>query len=150
MKREWSRVRLAGTLALVFLAAACGDSGGMGGAAASCVGPYLNDQPPTGSFRGPTPTVNPGGTLTVYGHWYTSTCNDTPSHDASPLRPLEVRLILTLPGGAVKDLGSFTPAGKDMGFSTAVHIPEGTPAGTASISDDQKFPRTYKFTVGKQ
>ena len=112
------------------------------------MGPYLNDQPPSGAFRGPTPTVAPGDTLTIYGHWYTSTCNDTGGH--APLVPLQpVHLSLTLPGGAVEPLGTFTPAGQDMGFSTTVLVPAGTPVGTATVIDDREYPATYPFEIGK-
>ncbi len=46
----------------------------------------------------------PGDTITIYGHWYTTTCNDTGGHD--PLRPPPlVHLTLRLPGGVVEDLG---------------------------------------------
>jgi hypothetical protein len=115
---------------------------------ASCVGPYLNDQPPSGPFRGPTPTVSPGDTIVIYGHWYTSTCNDSGGHD--PLEPLpQVHLTVTLPGGAVEKLGEFKARGRDMGFSAALDVPAGTPAGTATVRDDQRYPETYKFQVGR-
>jgi len=148
-------------MGLLLLCAACGDPSHANGApdgntapdlngtaSASCVGPYLNDQPPSGPFRGAIPTVRPGGTIRIYGHWYTSTCNDTGGHDPlEPLRP--VHLILTLPGGAVEPLGEFTPGGRHMGFSTRVHIPAGAPAGSATVSDDREYPATYGFEIGK-
>jgi hypothetical protein len=110
------------------------------------VGPYLNDQPPSGSFIGPSPTVSPGSAITIYGHWYTSTCNDTGGHD--PLKPLPAaHLTLALPGGATKALGEFNAHGPDMGFATAVAVPEGTPAGTATVRDDRRHPATYKFKI---
>lgn len=147
MRREWHPVRLLVTVAVVLLFASCTSSGVGGAAAASCVGPYLNALPPGAGFREPIRTVGPGDTLTVYGHWYTSTCNDTGGHDR--LIPLPaVQLTLILPGGAVEDLGRFTAGGKDMGFSTVVHVPEGTAAGTAWIRDNQQHPATYKFRVG--
>jgi hypothetical protein len=147
-------------MGLLLLCAACGDPSHANGApdgntapdlngtaSASCVGPYLNDQPPSGPFRGPIPTVRPGGTIRIYGHWYTSTCNDTGGDD--PLKPLRpVHLTLTLPGGDVQELGVFDPSGADMGFSTLVHVPETTQAGTASVRDDQQHPVTYRFKVG--
>ena len=110
--------------------------------------PYLNDQPPTGSFGGPVPTVRPGATITIYGHWYTSTCNDTGGEE--PLEPLPpVHLTLTLPGGDQQELGEFNPSGQDMGFSIEVHVPAATKAGTATVRDDQQYPSTYRFTVGQ-
>jgi hypothetical protein len=137
---------LGGASALLLLATACGGSPGTRGAEnASCVGPYLNDQPPTGAFRGPVPTVRPGDTITVYGHRYTTTCNDTGGDDPQePLPP--VRLTVTLPGGVAQPLGEFTPAGDDLGFSTMVDVPANTPAGTATVRDDLQH--TYTFSVG--
>lgn len=49
----------------------------VGPASASCVAPYIDDQPPGGDFGAAPPTVAPGGRITVYGHFYTETCNDT-------------------------------------------------------------------------
>lgn len=59
-------VRLAGSLGLMLLGAGCSGQQGTSGAsatggstetgsgsAASCVGPYLNDEPPSGVLRGP-------------------------------------------------------------------------------------------------
>jgi len=135
---------------LILFSTACGGaSGGAGeGAAASCVGPYLNDQPPSGPFRAPTPTVAPGDGLTVYGHWYTSTCNDTGGDE--PLAPLKpVQLTLTLPDGSVTELGEFEPHGDDMGFSTTVTVPTGTPAGVATLTDNRSLPATYEFNVSQ-
>jgi hypothetical protein len=150
MRSKGDRALLVVVLALVLSSAGCADlhseRGSSGGA--SCVGPYLNDQPPTGPFRGPTPTVSTGAAITIYGHWYTSTCNDTGVHNhLEPLPP--VHLTLTLPGGASKELGVFKPQGQDMGFSAAVNVPVGTPAGTATVRDDQPNPATYEFQVGK-
>lgn len=106
----------------------------------------MDAQPKPVRLRQPTPTVGPGETLTIYGHWYTSTCNDTGGHD--PLVPLQpVQLSLTLPGGAVESLGTFTPSGQDMGFSTRVLVPAGTPAGTAKVSDAREYPATYEFEI---
>ena len=134
---------------LGLLCAACGGSSSSGEtSSASCVAPYLNDQPPSGSFRGPVPTVSPEDAITIYGHWYTSTCNDTGGDD--PLKPLPpVHLTLTLPGGEPEALGQFSPGGRDMGFSTEVRVPAGTPAGTATIRDDRQHPAIYKFKVGQ-
>ncbi len=135
-------------LALAFGCVACGGVQGAGGnSAGSCVAPYLNDQPPDGVVGGPAPTVSPGGTLTVYGHWYTSTCNDTGQH--APLKALApVHLTVTLPGGAVEELGEFHPQGNDMGFSTTVRIPVGTPAGPADIHDDRAPEAHFQFAIG--
>jgi hypothetical protein len=156
------RTRLLGASGLLLLcAAACGGPSHAnstpdenaapdtdGHASASCVAPYLNDQPPGGPFRGPVATVNPGSTITIYGHWYTSTCNDTGGND--PLRPLSpVHLTLTLPGGDVQELGVFNPSGEDMGFSTRVQVPQATEAGIATVRDDQQHPAIYRFKVGR-
>jgi hypothetical protein len=157
MRPAWRGVRLAAVVALILLCADCGDRTTSNGdraapggtSAASCVGPYVNDQPPSGAFHGPIPTVDPGQSLTVYGHWYNTTCNDTGGHDPwVPMHP--VRLTLTLPGGSTVDLGRFTPGGSDMGFSTAVHVPAGTPAGTAWIRDNQQPPAAYRFKIGRE
>lgn len=161
MDKPPRRPRLLGVLSLLLLCAACGDpsnangasgrngeSGSNGSASASCAAPYLSDRSPGGPFRGPVPTVSPGGTLTIYGHWYTSTCNDTGGTD--PLRPLApVRLTLTLPGGDTRELGEFSPSGTDMGFSTDVRVPPAAQAGTATVSDDQQHPATYTFRIGR-
>jgi hypothetical protein len=155
------RLRLLGASGLLLVCAACGgapnvtgSSGGKvtsyanGTSSAHCVGPYLSDQPPSGPFRGPVPTVSPGATITIYGHWYTSTCNDTGGND--PLVPLPpVHLTITLPGGDVQELGEFHPSGKDMGFSSGVHVPAATRVGTATVRDDQQHPAIYKFKVGQ-
>jgi hypothetical protein len=156
------RVRLLGASGLLLLlSSACGDPSRATGApsanatrdpngtsSTSCVGPYLNDQPPSGPFRGPVPTVSPGSSITIYGHWYTSTCNDTGGID--PLKPLPtVHLTLTLPGGDVHELGQFDPCGKDMGFSTQVQVPAATQAGIATVHDDQQYPAAYRFKVGQ-
>jgi hypothetical protein len=58
-----------------------------------------------------------------------------------------VHLTLTLSGGTATELGEFTGHGHDMGFSTTVRVPAGTPAGTATIHDDQPHPATFKFKV---
>jgi hypothetical protein len=149
-----ARMRLMGASGLLLLCAACGDtsntvdtSDSNGTLSASCVGPYLNDQPPSGPFRGPVRTVSPGGTIIIHGHWYTSTCNDTGGNDTlKPMPP--VHLTLTLPGGNVEQLGEFEPGGQDMGFSAAVHVPAATRAGAATVRDDQQYPATYRFEVG--
>lgn len=146
MKCIQRHARFLSAFTLMFACAACG--GVQTTSAASCVGPHLNDQPPNGAFRGPTPTVSPGQSLTIFGHWYTSTCNDTGGH--APLEPLPpVHLSVTLPGGAVEPLGTFTPTGQDLGFSTAVVVPTGTPTGTATVSDDRVYPATYEFEIEK-
>lgn len=128
------------------LLAACGT--GQGGADTSCVGPYIDDQPPFGTYGAPAPTVNPGQTLPLYGHWYTNTCNDTGGHDLpQPLPP--THLTVSLPGGYVLRLGPFTPHGKDMGFHTTVQLPAHLPAGPATISDDRSSTAIYEFMVGR-
>jgi hypothetical protein len=142
------RVRpLVAAIALVLVCAACGGSSGGGGVSAfSCVGPWLDQVPPNTSTVAAAAPVAPGDSLTVYGHRYTDTCDDTGQDE--PLQPLPpVHLTLTLPGGAVEDLGVFTPAGDDMGFSVVVHVPAGTPAGVARIRDDQEYPAVERFRV---
>lgn len=86
--------------------------------------------------------------MTIYGLWYTTTCDDTGGHGRLNAMPA-VHLTLTLPGGAATPLGRFRAHGADMGFSTAVRVPAGTPAGTATIRDDQPQPATFRFTVGR-
>jgi hypothetical protein len=87
-------VRLIGLIIAIPLLAACAHTPA-GQSSASCTGPYLDDQPPTGSHGAPAPTVGPGDDLTIYGHWYTSTCNDTGSdHDPLTVLPPEA-----VPGG---------------------------------------------------
>ncbi|MBO3084107.1 hypothetical protein [Cellulomonas fengjieae] len=94
------------------------------------------------------PTVSSGGAITIYGHWYTTTCNDTGGNE--PLQPLApVHLTATLPGGDVVNLGNLDPGGPDMGFAVEVHVPAGTPAGTVTIRDDRQQPATYEFEVGQ-
>ena len=87
-------------------------------------------------------------TITIYGHWYTSTCNDTGGHD--PFKPLpNVHLTLTLPGGDVRQLGEVKASGKDMGFSIGVQVPRTTRAGAATVRDDQPYPATFMFRIGQ-
>jgi hypothetical protein len=113
---------------------------------ASCVGPYLDDQPPGARFGTAAPTVSPGETLVVYGHWFTSICNDTGGND--PVLPLApVRLSLTLPGGQIVPLGQFTARGPDMGFHVEVDVPAGARAGTATIRSDHNVAPPYRFAV---
>ena len=117
------------------------------GGEASCVSPYLNNQPPDGPYIFPTPKLTPGQKITVYGHWYTPTCNDTGTHDpVTPLPP--VQLTLRLPGGKTRRLGRFTPGGPDMGFSVLVRIPAASRQGTATIRDDRSpYPAIYRFSI---
>ncbi len=137
--------RLVAVMALLPLLAACAAS--TSGEDASCVGPYIDDQGADGTYEAPAATVSPGETLTLHGHWYTSTCNDT-NHATAEVRPLPpVRLTLTLPGGATRDLGSMTPAGDELGFQVDVHVPSTSRAGSASVSDDRTPPAVYRFTV---
>jgi hypothetical protein len=90
--------------------------------------------------------VAPGSSITVYGHWYTTTCNDTGGHD--PLQPMDpVRLTVTYPSGVVQHLGPFTPQGRDLGFAATVDVPDGTPRGVATLRDDRDD-RPYRFEVG--
>jgi len=119
-----------------------------GGVSASCIAPYVDDQPPGTPPREPARVVAPGDSLQLYGHWYTSTCNDTGGSSA-PMEPLPpVHVTLTLPGGDRQAVGAFTPGGEDMGFSFVVQVPVGTPDGVARIEDD-RTPTSYSFQVGK-
>lgn len=134
-------------IVLIPLLVACQGLGGQG-VAHSCVGPYLDAQPPGGRYGDPPPTVRPGSTLEVYGHWYTSTCNDTGGND--PLVPLpDVELTLTLPGGQTRNLGRHTPGGPDLGFKTVVRIPADTRSGTATIKADGPYPAEFRFEIGR-
>jgi hypothetical protein len=144
------RTAWAGVLVAV-LCAGCGKPSGSthgstDGSGASCIAPYLDDQPPGGRYGAPEPTVAAGTSLTVYGHWYTSTCNDAGQGD--PVRALPpVHVSLTLPGGAAREVGTFSPSGQDLGFSFRIHVPADTPPGTATLHDDQEHPATYAFEV---
>src|SRR5690348_14703904 len=102
-------VRLLPGAFLVLASAACGqhsDSSTHGGTTtgvgvgASCIAPYVDDQPPGDpSGQEPARVVAPGDSLKLYGHWYTSTCNDTGGASSAPMEPLPpVHVTLTLPG----------------------------------------------------
>lgn len=131
-------------LILLPLLVAC--TGG-GGGYASCVAPYLDDQAPGDGYDAPIPTLRPGATFDVYGHWYTSTCNDTGGND--PLAPLpDVELSLTLPDGRVQQFGRYTPGGPDLGFRAAVRIPRNARPGIATVSDNRPQPATFRFEIG--
>ncbi len=147
--RDFPRsARLLGAACLLLACAACGGAqGGDVTSAGSCVAPYLDTVPPDAPSVAAEAPVAPGDSLTVYGHWYTETCNDTGGHDPEvPMPP--VHLTVTCPGGAVDDLGEAGPGGGDMGFSVVVQVPVGTPTGVAKIRDDQEYPSTYRFRVG--
>ena len=140
---------LAHAAALLLLATgtACGATGG-GNTDASCAQPYLDARPPGGTYGpdGSVPSVPAGSTIRVYGHWFTTTCNDTGGH--APLEPMDpVRLELTLPGGSTRDLGTFTPSGDDLGFSTVVEVPAGTPEGRAGVGTTSGEGAPFVFTV---
>jgi hypothetical protein len=116
------------------------------GQSASCVAPYLDDQPPGGPPATAAPTVSPGESLVIYGHWFASTCNDTGGND--PVEPLApVRLTLKLPDGRAIPLGEHTPSGPDMGFSADVGIPSSASDGSATILSDQSVAQTYRFEI---
>ncbi len=135
---------LLGPAALAVLSLLFSACGGPQSSAASCVGPYLDNQPPSSNYGGRAPTVSPGAALSIHGHWYTSTCNDTGGHD--PLVALApVHLTLVLPNGEAEPLGVFTPGGQDMGFSTTLHIPPATTSGTAEVRDG--IGHTYQFQI---
>jgi hypothetical protein len=119
---------------------------------AGCYGPWLDDdavgEPPDGPPSDTVVTISPGETVKVYGHGYTSTCNDTGGD--SDLRPLgPVSLTVSLPGGGGLQLGEFTPRVEktDVGFVVSVSVPGGTPSGAAVVSDDRSPATTYRFTV---
>ena len=137
-------IRLARSLSALTLIVLAGCSATNGTSAASCVGPYLDNQPPSGDYGVPAPTVSPGATLTVYGHWYTSTCDDTGQHDP-PVALAPVHLTLVLPDGQRESLGVFSPAGPDMGFTTTLHVPEATSPGTAKVLDG--IGHVYQFHI---
>lgn len=148
------RVRAAALACLLALAGAlsgCGeDRGGDGGdyASASCVGPYLDDQPPNDRPGGAAPTVQPGDSLEIHGHWYTETCNDTGGND--PLIALrDVQLTVTFPDGTTTQLGPFTPQGRDLGFTATVEVPDGMELGPVVVRDDQEYAATYRFRIGR-
>jgi hypothetical protein len=135
---------LAGTAML----AGCGTASSPGvQAEASCVGPYLDDQPPGGRFGAPEPAVAPGTSLEIHGHWYTSTCNDQGEDDPVVALP-DVTLTVTFPGGRSVQLGPFTPSGRDMGFAATIDIPADARTGPVTVSDDREYPATYRFRIG--
>ncbi|MFC7625554.1 hypothetical protein [Microlunatus sp. GCM10028923] len=139
--------RVCWLIILIPLLVACGDVGSVHTSEeAGCAAPYLDDQPPGRGQDKPPPTVRPGATVEVYGHWYTSTCNDTGGND--PLKPLpDVELTLTLPGGESRSLGRHRPGGPDMGFKAVVRIPADTRSGTATIKADGSYPAEFRFKV---
>lgn len=147
-----ARIVFAASITTMLLCAGCSSLTEGGTTEASCVGPYLDDQPPGGGYGAAAPTVSPGETITIYGHWYSATCND-----AGQDRPIEAlppaRLSLTLPsetaGKVGQQLGEFTPSGRDMGFAVDVQVPTGTPAGTATVRDASPAGATYEFEVGR-
>ncbi|MGZ6590287.1 MAG: hypothetical protein ACXVDH_03480 [Nocardioides sp.] len=135
-------------IAALPLLAGCGSHGEVAGGSASCVGPHLDAYPPGERGSDQRPIVAVGGEITVYGHWFTDVCNDT-NHDIRPLTPLgPVAMTLTLPGnGAPTPLGTFTPAGPDLGFSARVRIPQDAPAGAATVADEAGHTFTFRITA---
>ena len=161
-RTRWS-AGLVAAMALMALTTSCGEhassagtgtGGGTGttrggGVSASCIAPYVDDQPPGTPPREPARVVAPGDSVKLYGHWYTSTCNDSGPASSTPPEPLPpVHVTLTLPGGDPQPVGTFTPAGEDLGFTFVVDVPAGTPEGVATIQDD-RTPTSYSFQVGK-
>jgi hypothetical protein len=139
-------IRLLAGAALVMLLGACGGREGSTVTEFSCVGPFLDTIPPDASSVAAEAPVSPGDSLTLYGHGYTTTCNDTGGND--PLQSsAPVHLTVSWPGGDTEQLGTFTPAGDDMGFSVVVQVPVGTPPGVAKIRDDEQDAVTYRFHV---
>jgi hypothetical protein len=117
-----------------------------GQVAASCVGPFLDDDYPNGRPSGPVASVRPGQTIELHGFFYTRTCNDTGQD--RPLVPLrDVRLTVTFPGGQTTELGPFTPAGEMMGFAATIQVPPCADSGIATVSDDRDPPATYEFRI---
>ena len=156
------RTTLGLVLAALVLATGCGSSTGSGGgtgggtgsggggAAASCAAPYLDDRPPGEPSHGGRPVVRVGEDVTVYGHFYTSTCNDTGGdtggHD--PLEPLPpVTLTVRMPDGDVVDLGTHTPSGPDAGFAAVLHVPPTAAPGVATVRDDGDPHATLEIEV---
>jgi hypothetical protein len=133
------------TIALLPLIGACAIPAS--GENAACVSPYIDDQRPNGDYGAPAATVSPGDALTIFGHWYTDTCNDTNPATADPKPLPSVRLTLILPDGSTRDLGLATPAGPDVGFQVTVQVPPSAKDGPASVSDDRTPPAKYHFTV---
>jgi len=143
--RDMRVARLGASVAVLAILGACANS--TSGEAASCIGPYIDDQGPNGTYGSPAATVSPGDALTLYGHWYANACNDT-NHATAVVGPLPtVRLMLRLPDGSTRDLGPRTPAGNDLGFSVTVHVPASAKTGPASVSDDRTPPAIHHFTV---
>ena len=136
-----ARLVIAASLLLVL--GACGHGTGAT-TSYSCVGPYLDTVPPgTSSVQAEEP-VHPGDTVTIYGHGYTTTCNDTGGNDAvEPMAP--AHLMITWPGGSAEPLGTFTPLPPDLGFRVEVEVPAGTPSGVAKVRDREGT--TYRFRV---
>ena len=143
--RDMRAARLVASVALLAVLGACANS--TSGGASSCIGPYIDDQGPNGTYGSPAATVSPGDALTLYGHWYANACNDN-NHATAVVGPLPpVRLTLHLPDGSTRDLGPRTPAGHDLGFSVTVHVPASAKTGPASVSDDRTPAATYRFVV---
>lgn len=151
-----TRATAAALVAAVFVFAACGTGQTEGNAVSSagCYGPWFDNdavgEPPDSPTVDPVVSMSAGETIDLFGHGYTSTCNDTGGH--SGLRPLgPVHLTASLPGGSKIQLGEFTPRAEkaDVGFVVSVTVPAGTPAGTAVLSDDLSPATTYRFTITK-
>ena len=120
------------------------------------MGPYLDDQGPGGTYGAPTPTVRAGDRLTLFGHFYASTCHDvvqfradgTRVDDGRRIVPLpEVHLTVTFADGRVERLGPFTPGGDDFGFAATVQLSDVAVPGTVTVADDRAFPATYRFQI---
>ena len=145
-RKEVNDIRELRWSALVVLLACSGCAGAFNDtSASSCVGPYMTNVATGPRDSATAVSVNAGDTITIYGHWYTTTCNDTGGNE--PLKPLPVHLTLTFPDGTSQALGQVNPSGPQMGFSITVRIPAGTHSGTASVSDDRDYPATYRFHI---
>jgi hypothetical protein len=114
--------------------------------AASCVGPFLGDHPPGDRRAAPSPSIRPGESLELRGHFYMRTCNDT-GQDRPLVALPDVRLTVTFPNGGTVQFGPFTPGGRDMGFTATIHVPVDAGAGTATVTDDLDYPRTFEFQI---
>lgn len=105
--------------------------GGGGGIGASCAGPQLRLAGEPAHSR--TPDVRVGQELTVTGHFFLDSCNDTnPQLHPAP-RPLRVGISLRGHGRTVL-LRTVQAHGELGTFRATVRIPAGYPVGTARLT----------------
>ena len=60
---------------------------------------------------------------------------------------LAMGLLASCGGGSGGGWRGGSSGGQDMGFTAEVDIPEDTPSGSASVHDDQRFSKGYRFEV---